>query len=320
MSDYQERGRARRPMGLTVEELASHNSVFRPDLLEGHRVLITGGGSGIGRAFLCARLGAQVMVCGRTEERLAETAFAARELLHTEIAYCVTNVREPEAVETLLRTVWAEFGGLDSLVNSAGGQFLQPAIDFTTKGWLAVIDTNLNGSWWTMQASARRWRDSRTSGNVVNIVSVIDRGLPNVAHTAAARAGVIYLSKSVAVEWAPLNIRVNCLAPGAILSDGIGNYPERHARRLVNSNPMRRLGDTWDVAEAIVFLMAPSGKFITGELIRVDGGGQLSGGLRVRDERACPPGVAVSTLGWILGTITASHPSSRQYKIDVITH
>src|SRR5207237_7506963 len=124
--------------------------------------------------------------------------------------------REPDAVNTLFDKIWETHGRLDILVNSAGGQFPQPAIDFSVKGWNAVINTNLNGTWYMMQAAAQRWRDHNHHGSIVNIVVVTTHGLYGIAHTIAARSGVIGLSRAVAVEWAPLNIRVNCVAPGAI--------------------------------------------------------------------------------------------------------
>jgi NAD(P)-dependent dehydrogenase (short-subunit alcohol dehydrogenase family) len=261
--------------------LATAETVYRDGILDGHVMLIPGGGSGIGRAtaILATRLGAQVMICGRREAVLKETADGIKKRLGKDIFWKAMTIRDPDQVTALVDEAWARFGHIDTLVNSAGGQFIQPSLDYSVKGWLAVIDTNLNGHWWTMQACGRKWRDNDHPGNIVNIISVVDRGLPSVVHTAAARGGVITLSKSIAVEWAQYRIRVNCVAPGAILSDGIGNYSEEHEGRLPSGNPMRRMGDTMDMAQAVIYLSAPSGKFITGEQIRIDGGSQLwSGG------------------------------------------
>ena len=173
--------------------------------------------------------------------------------------------------------VHERFGGLHVLVNNAGGQFPQPALDFSIKGWNAVIDTNLNGTWWMMQAVAKNWVETGTQGNIVSIVADVWRGMPGIAHTAAARAGVIFLSKSVAVEWAPYGVRVNCVAPGCCESTGFGNYPAEGAATFKESNPMRRAGDEWDVAEGVVYMAALSGKFITGEVLNIDGGQQMWG-------------------------------------------
>jgi citronellol/citronellal dehydrogenase len=270
---------APRIWGLQPEELATKPTVYRNDLFEGAAFVVSGGGSGMGRAtaFLAARLGARVMICGRDEAKLATAAADAKRLIGKEIAWRAMTIREPEQVETLAEAAFQELGGVDHLINSAGGQFPQAAIDFSVKGWNAVVDTNLNGTWWMMQAFARRWRDRGEGGNVVNITAVVDRGIPQSAHTAAARAGVIHLSKSVAVEWAPLNIRVNCIGPGTIETEGLNNYPPELLGRMGRGNPMRTMGDAWDIAQAVAWLAAPSGKFVTGEYLHVDGGMQLWG-------------------------------------------
>jgi NAD(P)-dependent dehydrogenase (short-subunit alcohol dehydrogenase family) len=128
-----------------------------------------------------------------------------------------------------------------------------------------------------MQTAARLWRDHSYPGSITNIVANVWRGMPQVAHTCAARAGVIYLSKTVSTEWAELGIRVNCISPGSVETEGFEVYPDGAADRFQDSNPMRRTGDAFDIAEAAVYLSAPSGKFITGEVLVVDGGNQQWG-------------------------------------------
>jgi citronellol/citronellal dehydrogenase len=187
------------------------------------------------------------------------------------------SIRDPDAVSRLYDAVWEKFGTLDLVVNNAGGQFPQAAIDFSPKGWNAVIDTNLNGTWYMMQQAARRWRDANRGGAIVNIVTVISRGMPGVAHTCAARAGVIYVSKTVAIEWAPLGIRINCVAPGAIATEGMEVYPEEARQALPKTNLMKRFGDVRDIADAVCYLAGPSGAFMTGEVVTVDGGNQVWG-------------------------------------------
>jgi len=265
--------------GMSDEELAGYPTIFRDDLFKGKVMLISGGGSGLGKAmaFLFARLGADVMICGRALDKLEATAAGIREHIGTEVGFRSMNIRKPEEVESLMNETWERFGGLDLLVNNAGGQYSQAAIDFTVKGWNAVIDTNLNGTWYMMQAAARRWRDKSAPGSIINIVANVQRGMPTVAHTCAARAGVIYLTKTVSTEWAPLNIRVNCVSPGAIQTEGFNEYKPEVVRNFVNSNPMRRVGEPYDIAEAVAYLAAPSGKFITGEVLVVDGGQQQWG-------------------------------------------
>ncbi|WP_231626273.1 SDR family oxidoreductase [Novosphingobium sp. AAP83] len=256
------------------ETLVQQTSIFRDDLLAGHTILITGAGSGMGKAsaYLAARLGANVAICGRDMEKLEGTAALIRESTGSEILCQSTNIRDPDAVEALIANVHDHFGGLDTLVNNAGGQFPQDAIDFSRKGWMAVIDTNLNGTWWMMQEAAKRWQADGKPGHVINIVANVERGMPQAAHTCAARAGVIYLSKTVATEWAPLNIRVNCIGPGVIETEGFRMYPEEALARFHKANPMKMRGNAWDVAEAIAYLASPAARFINGDLMIIDGG------------------------------------------------
>jgi citronellol/citronellal dehydrogenase len=240
--------------------------------------VVAGGAGGIGRAiaWLFARLGAHVVVVGRTEAKLDAlvTGLTGRQL---NASSAVVDIREPDAVDRLFDELWATHGRIDGLINSAGGQFPQAAIDFSIKGWNTVINTNLNGTWYMMQAAAKRWRDHKHPGSIVNIVVVTTHGVYGIAHSVAARAGVVALSRRVAVEWAPLNIRVNCVAPGLIETEGWNVYTPEARAAYPRSNPMMRVGSSWDIAEACVYLSAPSGRFITGETLTVDGGGQLWG-------------------------------------------
>jgi len=264
--------------GRSDEELASMPLTFREGLFEGQVALVSGAGRGIGKAiaYQLARLGAKVALCGRDEARLNTTAEKLR-ALGADVLTHAMSIRDPDAVSRLYDAVYETFGALDLVVNNAGGQFPQAAIDFSPKGWNAVIDTNLNGTWYMMQQAARRWRDAKRGGAIVNIVTVIGRGMPGVAHTCAARAGVIYLSKTVAIEWAPLGIRINCVAPGAIATEGMNVYSEEARQALPKTNLMKRFGDVRDIADAVCYLAGPSGAFMTGEVVTVDGGNQVWG-------------------------------------------
>lgn len=265
---------------LMAEDVWSTPTVYRSDLFTGQTLLVSGGGTGIGRAIsaLSARLGAKVLVCGRTMDKLERVCAEGRERGFAMHALPV-NIREPEQIEQLFATVAHDYGVLTAVVNNAGGQFPQSAIDFSVKGWKAVVDTNLNGSWLMMQAAARHWRELDAPGNIVNIVAVVDRGMPGIAHTAAARAGVIAASRTVAVEWAPLRIRVNCLAPGLIASEGLNVYPPEAQKEFPLANPLKRPGTLREIAEAAVFLASAASTFINGEVMTVDGGGRLWGEL-----------------------------------------
>lgn len=264
--------------GSSREDLSKRATVYASGLFTGKVVVVTGAGGGLGLAIatLFARLGANLAINGRNEEKLA----LAKEFLERfggGVFAVPMTIREPEQVEDFVAKTNQEFGAIDVLVNNAGGQFPQAALEFSPKGWNAVIDTNLNGTWWMMQSTARHWVANKQSGSIVNIVADIWRGMPGIAHTCAARAGVVYLSKSVAVEWAPHGIRVNCVAPGCCESNGFGNYPPEGSATFQDSNPMRHAGDEWDVAEGVVYMAANSGKFVTGEVLNIDGGQQLWG-------------------------------------------
>lgn len=262
---------------LSDEQLATLPSALSERLLENQVVVISGAGSGIGRAtaWLAARLGAHVIVCGRSKEKLdrVSTALQARGFPCDAIA---VDIRQRPAVDSLFAEVFDRLGRVDLLVNSAGGQFPQAALDFTEGGWRAVIDTNLTGTFNMMQSVARRWHATAVAGSIVSVV-VSSRGLHQVAHTCAARAGVIAFSEAVAVEWAPHGIRVNCVAPGVIVSEGWAVYSEEARNRYPDTNPLRKAGTPWNIAEACVFIGGPGGSFVTGQTLHVNGGGNLSG-------------------------------------------
>jgi citronellol/citronellal dehydrogenase len=264
--------------GFDDTDLAEHPTVYGAGIFSGKVVVVSGGAGGIGRAtaWLFARLGAHVVVTGRSEGKIAEVVrtISARDYA---CSGETVDIRDPDSVAAFFDRVWTAHGRLDALVNSAGGQFPQAAIDFSVKGWNAVINTNLNGTWFMMQGAAKKWRDAEKPGSIVNIVVVTTHGLYGVAHSVAARSGVIGLTRSVAVEWAPLGIRVNCIAPGAIETEGWKVYTPEARSAYPRSNPMMRAGDAWDIAEACVYLSGPSGKYVTGELLTVDGGSQLWG-------------------------------------------
>lgn len=264
--------------GLTDADHATLPTVYAPGAFAGQRVLISGGAGGIGRAiaWLLGRLGARVVICGRDAAKL-DGAVAAMAAAGIDAVATTVDVRDAEAVAGLFARLTEGGEGIDLLVNSAGGQFPQAAIDFAPKGWNAVVNTNLNGTWFMMQAAARHWRDTGRPGSIVNIVVVTRHGLYGVAHTVAARAGVVALSQNLAVEWAPLGIRVNCIAPGAIETPGWRVYDARQIAQYHRSNPMLRNGTAWEIAEACAYLGGAAAGYVTGEVLNVAGGAQLWG-------------------------------------------
>ncbi|WP_233270582.1 SDR family NAD(P)-dependent oxidoreductase [Chachezhania sediminis] len=260
--------------GLTDAQLKDMPSSFAADALAGQVAVISGGAGGIGRAtaWQFARMGARIVITGRKAEKIDGIVAALTEAGHDARGE-VVDIRDRASVDAFWDRVWLQ-GPVDILINSAGGQFPQAAIDFTPKGWDAVINTNLNGTWHMMQAAALKWRAAGRGGSIANIVVVTTGGLHGVAHTIAARSGVVGLTKAVAVEWAPLGIRANCVAPGAIETDGWNVYTPEARNAYPKSNPMMRVGTAWDVAEACAYLSALSGRFVTGEVLTVDGGSQ----------------------------------------------
>lgn len=261
----------------SFEELCALPLAYRDGLFDGQVVLITGGGGAIGTAMatMFGRLGASIVACGRTAETLDLLA-EHLDSIDIDVQTEVMTIREPDQVGELIDHVWERHGRLDVLVNNAGGQFSSPALDITPKGWSAVVETNLYGTWFMMQAAARRWVEEQQSGNVVNISTIQGRASVGIPHTAAARAGGVALTRSLAVEWAPHSIRVNSIAVGVIASEGLRHYPPE-AKASFGHNPMRRLGDVWDVAQGAAYLAGPTGEFVTGTHLEITGGEHIWG-------------------------------------------
>lgn len=254
-------------------------SIFRPGLFDGQVALVTGGGTGIGRciAHELASLGATVVVSARREDPLRQVVAEITDD-GGRADWLPLNIRDEEAVDRTVQDVVSRHGRLDHLVNNAGGQFVCEAEAIRPKGWRAVIDTNLNGTFWVTQAAFKHWMGQH-GGAIVSIVADVWNGFPGISHTGAARAGVINLTQSLGVEWASRGIRVNAVAPGGILSSGLGNYPEEVqevALQTMKEVPAARLGTESEVSAAVTFLLSPAAAYVTGATLRVDGGGSLA--------------------------------------------
>ena len=257
----------------------AYASIFRPGLFAGRTILVTGGGTGIGRciAHELASLGAHVLVAARRQEPLDSVVAEIRE--DGGVAHAVTlNIRDEEDVDRVIAALVAEHGPIHGLVNNAGGQFMSEASEIRPKGWRAVIDTNLNGTWWVTQA-VHRHSMRKHGGAVVSIVADMWNGFPGMAHTGAARAAVVNLTQTLAIEWGQDGVRVNAVAPGPILSSGLNNYPpaiQEMTVQWMRKNPASRLGTESEVSAPVVFLLSPAAQYITGATLRVDGGGSLA--------------------------------------------
>lgn len=253
----------------------SYRSVFRPGLFADQVIIITGGGSGIGRASAheLAALGATVALVGRNVEKL-EKVQGEIETEGGKVSVHTCDIREEATVIEVIDAVLDRHGRIDGLVNNAGGQYRQSLEDITTKGFEAVVRNNLTGGFIFSRETHNRWMKDN-GGAIVNVIADIWMGWPFYGHSGAARGGMWTLTQSAAREWAKSGVRVNAVAPGGIASSGFDAYtPEAQAELLKYPPyvPLKRYGNSAEVAGAIVFLLSPVASYITGDCIRVDGG------------------------------------------------
>lgn len=256
-----------------------YQSIFRPNLFQDQTILVTGGGTGIGRviAHELASLGGNLVIASRKEQPLEKTC---QEITDAggRCSWHTVNIRQEEEVEKLIEEIVDAHGGLDMLVNNAGGQFPSPAEHINQKGWHAVIETNLTGTFNVTRAVFNKAMVKK-GGSIVNIVAETRNGFPGMAHTGAARAGVVNLTKTLAVEWASRGVRINSIAPGVIDGHGLSQYDPAFIKSYIdsvrNAIPAKRLGTESEIAAAVTFLLSPAAAYITGETIRVDGGWSL---------------------------------------------
>lgn len=252
----------------------SYQSVLRPGLFAGQTIIVTGGGSGIGRctAHELASLGARVALVGRKAEKLEAVKAEITEDGGIASAH-PCDIREEEAVKATVKAIIAEHGGLHGLVNNAGGQYPSPLAGINQKGWETVVRTNLTGGF-LMAREAYNQAMTKTGGAIVNIVADMWGGMPGMGHSGAARAGMVNFTQTAAVEWGASGVRVNAVAPGWIASSGMDSYPEsmkQWIRGLADAVPIKRMGTEAEVSAAICFLLSPAAAFINGDTLRIDG-------------------------------------------------
>jgi citronellol/citronellal dehydrogenase len=252
-----------------------YRSVFRDGLFAGQHIIVTGGGSGIGRctAHELAALGARVALVGRRSDKLAAVADEVEAAVGERPSTHCCDIRVDEEVQRTVAAILAEHGRIDGLVNNAGGQFSAPLKDMSQKGWETVVRTNLTGGFLVARECFRSWMEKH-GGNIVNIIADMWRSMPGMGHSGAARAGMLNFTMTAAIEWAHAGVRVNAVAPGWIASSGMATYPE-HMRPWLTSMwqyvPLKRLGTESEVSAAIVFLLSEAASFISGSCLRVDG-------------------------------------------------
>ncbi len=252
--------------------MSGPTSCFSTDLLAGKLALVTGGGTGIGKAiaFELARAGADLIIAARRLEALEDTAAEIRAETGRDVHVMQVNIRDLETVDALASSIAERWGQVDILINNAGGQFPQPAEDYSPNGWRTVIDLNLNGTWNMTQALGKQMLDGR-GGCICQIIMAMGRGVPGIAHSSAARAGIAELARGLSYEWGP-KVRINCLGPGSIVTEGFEDTYDEDVLDDIGETPMPHPGTVEDVANGVVFLVSPAGRFITGETLMVDGG------------------------------------------------
>jgi citronellol/citronellal dehydrogenase len=246
-------------------------SSFRPGLFDGQVAIVSGAGSGIGRATALelAELGAEVFICGRRPEPIEETAgLAPSGRIHPYVA----DIREEDQVDAFVGHVLDRHAKIDLLVNNAGGQFLAPAEKITPKGFRTVIRLNVEGTWLMTHAVATRSMIPAGGGKVVSITISPHGGQPGMAHSSAARAAVDNLMKVLSIEWARFNIKLNAVAAGTIGTDIFyAKYPREVVETMSSSIPLGQVGRPEDIAGAILYLASPAGDYVSGTVLDVDG-------------------------------------------------
>jgi NAD(P)-dependent dehydrogenase (short-subunit alcohol dehydrogenase family) len=256
--------------GCQTRPVTSFSSPLASDANEGKVALVTGGGTGIGRAVAreLTRTGAQVTICGRRPEPLE----AVRSELGDDCLAVRADIREPEEVENLVERTMERFERIDILVNNAGGQFLAPAEEISLKGWRAVHRLAVDAAWDLTRTVATRSMIPNREGVVVFISFSPRRGMADFAHAAAARAALENLTGSLALEWSKHGIRAVCVALGSIGTEALDGYGTERVADWEQEVPLGRLGTPEEAAALIAFLVSPGGGYVTGTTVVMDGG------------------------------------------------
>jgi NAD(P)-dependent dehydrogenase (short-subunit alcohol dehydrogenase family) len=262
--------------------------MFDRNLFKGQRILITGGGTGLGlgMAHALASLGAEIHICGRRAGVLEDAAQAVAGATGAKVVAHALDIRSPQAVDEAVGRLWAEHGPLTALVNNAAGNFVSRTEDLSINGFHAISDIVFRGTFYVTQAMGKRWIAQGLPGAVLSIVVTwIDTGAPFVVPSAMSKAGLDAMTKSLAVEWGPKGIRFNAIAPGIIPTQGASSRlrpkvkgNEQLADQRAQQNPTRRLGTLEDLGNLAAYILAPDNTWLNGQTITLDGGDALANG------------------------------------------
>jgi citronellol/citronellal dehydrogenase len=257
---------------------ADVTQVLAPTALDGRVALVTGGGTGIGRAtaLQLGRCGAKVAVVGRRPEPLEETVRMLEDLGAAGLAVS-TDIRDEEQVAGASAAIAADLGRIDILVNNAGGQFVSAAKDTSVKGLKAVSRLNFEALWGVTRTVALNSMIDRGGGSIINVTLAMERGIPGMMAGIATRAAVHSMTRTVATEWARHGISIASVAAGHVLTDGLRGYPEEVVASLRDTVPARRFAEPEEIAALIAFLVSPAGSYVTGEVVTIDGGKSNAG-------------------------------------------
>ena len=250
-----------------------YRSVFRPDLFAGQTIVVTGGGSGLGRctAHELKSLGARIALIGRTQRKLDDVR---KELGGDDTFTFAADLRDEAQVKAAIDAVLGWGGRIDGLVNNAGGQFPAKLRDISLNGWNAVVNNNMTATFLVSKHVYLGWMEAN-GGNIVNVGADFELGMPGMGHNGAARAGQTNFTYTASVEWAHSGVRINSVIPGFIASAGLDRYPEAAhdvLRSVKGRVPLKRHGTESEIAAAIVFLLSEASAYVTGIALRVDGG------------------------------------------------
>ena len=261
----------------------SDSSIFKEDIFKGKKVFITGGATGMGLGFAKSFLnhGAEVLIASRKKDNLSLASEEAEKDTGKKLIWKVMDVRDNESVENVADFIKNEWGHLDILVNNAAGNFISPAASLSENAWRAVVDIVLDGTFRVSKACYPLLRKSESGSSIVNIIANYAwSAAPFVAHSGAAKAGVLNLTRTLALEWASDNIRVNAFCPGVVLTENVKKnlmLDEKTAKMFENYIPLGGVTDSNKMAQQVLYLCSPAADVITGDMLIADGGQWLVG-------------------------------------------